>query len=186
MSKLVWWVSLDLMSQELLDLKLGCGRGKHHGLGAYWQKQLYLKKNGNLGTGVLINSQRLSLTWEMPGEKLESPQPCLSPPLNTPCPHKKVIEREEGEKITVSSNLNSSQFYPVYSVLQNVLGYQLSHLCRSNRLTLQHPSIREENKPLRHLKMPSFMFGFFSLIVVFFPVMSDNALLIRVISMHIW
>lgn len=65
------------MSQELLDLKLGCGQGKHHELGIYWQKQLCLKKNGSLGTGLLIHSQHLSLTWEMPGKKLESPQPPL-------------------------------------------------------------------------------------------------------------
>lgn len=50
------------MSQELQDLKLDYGHGKHHELGAYWQKELYWKKSGNLGTGVLINSQHPSIT----------------------------------------------------------------------------------------------------------------------------
>lgn len=90
----------------------------------------------------------------------------------------------------MSSNLSSSQFYPVYSVLQNVLGYQLSHSCRSNRLTLQYPSLREENKPPRHLKMPPFIFGvgfvfFLSRLCASLLCLSDNALLTRVISMYI-
>lgn len=50
------------MSQELLDLKVGCGQGKLNELGGYWQKHLYLKKNGNPGIGILIYSQHLPLT----------------------------------------------------------------------------------------------------------------------------
>lgn len=46
-------------------------------------------------------------------------------PLKVPRSYKKVIEKEEGvKKIAVSPNLNSSDFYPVYSLLQNVLKYQ--------------------------------------------------------------
>lgn len=172
---------------------MGCGQGKYCELRAYWQKQRYLKKNGNLGTGVLIYSQHLSLTWEMPGEKLESPQACLSPPLNTSLSSQEKYW-EERKKNTVSSNLNSSQFYPVYSVLQNVLGYQLSHSCRSNSLTSQYQSICEENKLLGISKrcLWGFLsfFGwfvlFFPLMVVFFLVIYDNTLLISVISMCIW